>query len=1210
VTTGADRGQFAAEGAGWVSGATLGAYRLEAAIGAGAMGTVWRASGPHGVVAVKIAHPQFVGNASLRRRFDREAAIGLSVRHANVVRTFAALLVPGEGGAQVPAIVMEFVEGRSLRDLLAEMRRLPEDLCRHLGREIARGLDALHAAGVVHRDLKPGNVMVTPANEVKVMDFGLARPEVDDRLTSHGEFVGTPCYAAPEQIRSERVDARSDLYSLGATLYELATGVPPLDGRDVAAWAHGASTVRVRPAGRINPQLSPFFEELLTKLLSREPQGRFASAREIGEVLDAGEHAPWWSERATRVAGAISPAPRRVRIPRETELVGREPDLAALRALFEAAKSGDGRVVLLEGEAGVGKSRLVEEFLAALDAAGEQFHALVGGFPPAGAATGSGAFVSAYREHFDAERGVDALRRHLTETPLLFPAFAALLRGEPTPPGAEPLTKDSLQTMFVHATRALAGERPTVVFIDDLQFAPQDGRALFAALAYAAPGLRVLLVGASRPGLPADWTAQLERLDHVRKRVLARLDESAVAALLARALGAGPAAARLARRVAATAGGNAYFLVELLRSLRERGVLDGAADAAAEVAIPASIRDLVGARVAALAAEDRTLLETAACCGHEFDGRAVADALGRPRLDALRRLGALEREHQVVRAAGPRFVFDHHLVGETLLAGMSDALREETHFAIADALERAATATGAPRDGAHAAQMAGHFLRGAAPARAARYVEPAMAHFEKSWLNEDAVRFADLALAAPGGVEGRARCELLMRKATRLDLLGRPADERDAASAAVAVADEVGDATLRARARVTLGSHLVRTSAHEQATSLLVEALSLARAAGDRAVEALAVGARGAQLIQLGRFEDAIVHDREWLALVRETGDRHGETVALGNLGNVLLHVGRFEEALVHQDRCLALARETGDLRSEATALGGVGIVCDALGRLEQGSAYTEQWIELSRRIGHRHGEAIATGNLGGTRHSLGRLGEARDLYVRSAALSREIGRPQAEAIALVNLGPIEAALGDFDEARRRLDAALSLARAIGDVRIEGYALQGLGAVAFTAGDADAATRDMEAALALRRRIGHAPGVAETLLALAAAHAESGRSDDARRACAEALEVARSFAASDVAARVLCRAASLDLRDAAAAEAELAEHEARVPWPERMECRFLLARATGDVAHLRHAKLLLDHLVEHAPAERRDAMLTRVPLHRAIIAAAARGSTS
>src|SRR5262249_26512195 len=153
---------------------------------------------------------------------------------------------------------------------------------------------------------------------------------------------------------------------------------------------------------------------------------------------------------------AATKAPlRRIRIPRETAVYGRDAELAKLRALYEAAKSGDGRVVLIEGEAGIGKNRLVDEFVGRLQREGEDVNFLFGSSPPGGAATASGAFSPAYREHF----GEDGSAAWLKKTPMLVPAFDAMLRGETTPTGVEPLTKDTMQTCFVNATKSLAADR-------------------------------------------------------------------------------------------------------------------------------------------------------------------------------------------------------------------------------------------------------------------------------------------------------------------------------------------------------------------------------------------------------------------------------------------------------------------------------------------------------------------------------------------------------------------------------------------------------------------------------------------------------------------------------------------------------------------------------------------------------------------------------
>ncbi len=221
-------------------------------------------------------------------------------------------------------------------------------------------------------------------------------------------------------------------------------------------------------------------------------------------MLEEGEQSAWWKERAKALRVETKRPLRRIRIPRETALYGRDDDLARLQAAYEKAKDGDGQVLLIEGEAGIGKTRLVDEFVGRLRQEGEDVNFLFGSYPPGGAATAAGAFSTAYREQFGAEGLEETLQGYLTATPLLIPAFAALLKGEAPPEGAEPLTKDSLQTVFVHATRGLAAERTTVVLIDDLHFAPEDGRALFTSLALALPEHRVLLIGTMRPGVPED----------------------------------------------------------------------------------------------------------------------------------------------------------------------------------------------------------------------------------------------------------------------------------------------------------------------------------------------------------------------------------------------------------------------------------------------------------------------------------------------------------------------------------------------------------------------------------------------------------------------------------------------------------------------------------------------------------------------------------
>jgi serine/threonine-protein kinase len=280
-------------------GRRLGPYRLVAELGAGGMGTVYLAEverpeqDPAGAgttkqrVAVKVLHPHLLVRPDSVQRLLREAAIGRRVDHANVVRTLDAGQAD-EGTERLHLVVMEYVEGRTLRALLDDLGRVPEELCRHIGRDVAKGLAAIHAEGAVHRDLKPENVILTPEHVVKVMDLGVARL-VDEtlRVSQTGAFVGSVRYAAPEQFapREKAVDGRVDLYALGLTLYELATGSHPFAGDEFHVVLKRQLTETPRPAGELNQQLSPFFEDLLARLVEKDRDLRIASAADLVRIL-------------------------------------------------------------------------------------------------------------------------------------------------------------------------------------------------------------------------------------------------------------------------------------------------------------------------------------------------------------------------------------------------------------------------------------------------------------------------------------------------------------------------------------------------------------------------------------------------------------------------------------------------------------------------------------------------------------------------------------------------------------------------------------------------------------------------------------------------------------------------------------------------------------------------------------------------------------
>jgi len=1237
-----------------MEGTRLGPYQILAELGSGGMGRVYRAELTRdaaglkrgAAVAVKVLHAHLLEREGFLKRFLREAQIGQTVEHENVVRCFDcdATLVNGQ---QQNFLVMEYVEGQTLRELLTELERVPEELCRHIGREVAKGLAAIHEAGVLHRDLKPENVLITPEHVVKVMDLGVARLEDEAvRLSQTGVFVGSVEYAAPEQFRSAdgEPDGRADLHALGVLLYELGTGQHPYRDEDFSRVLRNILHETPRKAGELHPQLSPFYEEVVATLMAKDRRERFPSASRLSLALEQGEEGAWWTQRARALRDGTRRPLRRIRIPRDTALYGRQEDLARLQVLYEQARAGHGQVLLLEGEAGIGKTRLVDEFVGRLREQGEDLNLLFGSYPPGGAATAAGAFSTAYREHFGAEGLERTLAGVLPETPLLVPAFAALLSGGGAPPGVPSLTKDSLQTVFVHATRALAAERTTIVMIDDLHFAPAEGRALFTSLAVACPGHRVLLVGTMRPGLPRDWVADLERLEHAHRATLPRLGPKDLFQLLEDSFRSERLARELGMQISLKCDGNPFFAFEIVRGLREGQFISQQPDGTwvttriiQDIRVPSSVLDLVGARVADLDDQERNLLDVAACHGFEFDPSLVGSVLGLPRIPALQAFGRIEKRHRLVRSVGRRYVFDHHQVQEALHGSLNDQLREEYHAALGEGLEAGA---GPSPDGTQCVELCRHFLCGARGAQALPYVEPALDHLERSHLLDPAIDLAGQVLGAAGLLEGRLRLELLLRHAEHLHRLGRREAEEAVLQEARALAQEEGMGALRGRAELALGRLCFQTGRGKEALPHMQRALEIARRLGSPADEAGAHIALGHLRRVQGRLEDARVEFEQGLALQRKAGSAVGEANACMSLGPVYAWLERHEDALAHataalqiahtlespqleaganlnlgvvwrargdvdrsvahQERALELCHQIGDRTTETAATVNLANSLLTRRRLEEARVRFEQGLVLCREIGHREFEANALLGLGGVLLGLGRFAEALEQYRRQLEIVREIGDQVGELYALSAIGRSNLALGRREQAQEHGARCLALAREVGERDREAVALCELAAVAHERGDEDAAAGLLGHGLDLLRELGQEHDLADAVVLLGTIRREAGDEAGARVALREALDLLRNQGRRAEVPSSLALLVCLGEVPAEEAEAALAE---AAEGGESPTVYFVLWQATGKHEHLAEAKRLLDYRVEHVPEEYRESMLKNVRLNREIMGA-------
>jgi eukaryotic-like serine/threonine-protein kinase len=261
-----------------------GRYELDGVVGRGGMAEVYRARDIRldRIVAIKTLRSDLARDHTFQARFRREAQSAASLNHPAVVAVYDT----GEDvtdGTPVPYIVMEYVDGRTLRDLLRQDRRLLPERAVELVDGILRALDYSHRGGIVHRDIKPANVMITRAGDVKVMDFGIARAMADSAatMTQTAQVIGTAQYLSPEQARGERVDARSDIYSTGCVLYELLTGQPPFTGDSPVAIAYQHVREEPIPPSQIDREIPQWADAIVLKAMAKDPAQRYQSAGEM-----------------------------------------------------------------------------------------------------------------------------------------------------------------------------------------------------------------------------------------------------------------------------------------------------------------------------------------------------------------------------------------------------------------------------------------------------------------------------------------------------------------------------------------------------------------------------------------------------------------------------------------------------------------------------------------------------------------------------------------------------------------------------------------------------------------------------------------------------------------------------------------------------------------------------------------------------------------
>jgi predicted ATPase len=708
--------------------------RVVRELGAGGMGSVWLAEHARfGRVAVKFLRWEEARGP--RERLRREAQLTARVEHPHAVRIHER----GEASDGAPFLVLELIEGQSLAARLRERGALAlEDVCR-LVAQVSSVLEAAHALQVLHRDVKPDNLMLvegTPELFVKVVDFGIARAldgSETRMLTLPGEILGTPAYMAPEQLVDGRPASKlSDLWGLSVAAYEALTGERPFRGTGRAGVCAAQVLKRYERPSRVRSELSPSLDAFFDRAFAIEPEARFQSAAELAASFDDAAH-------GRSRAPAAPPRPTPLHIP--ARLFGREREISIVLDAFERASIGRSRVLFVTGYSGIGKTALVSAVEQTMVAAGAIF--VSGKFDQFNRATPYDSLIQALRELIrarllgGAELEPGALAGQSGSALIaVIPELEQLIG--PQPPLEEVSAAESrnrFQTAVERLVSTLAKSgHPLVFFFDDLQWADLASIDLIVSLATDPESRHVLFVGAYRDNeidAAHPLRAALERLaasPGTRETLaLGPLDEDAVLDLVSATFPGASGRARLASVCHAKTHGNVFFLRRLLESLSEEGTLrfDHGTRAwtwdlpAIEArAVTEDVVEFVASEIRRMPREAGHAIAAAACIGDFFDLDALSVALGRgrgatlellrpslsselvlPATEGVRLAGDLDVErtvfrfaHDRIRQAARSLMGDddarvvHAAVGRHLLRTLGDAERERRLFELVDHL--------------------------------------------------------------------------------------------------------------------------------------------------------------------------------------------------------------------------------------------------------------------------------------------------------------------------------------------------------------------------------------------------------------------------------------------------------------------------------------------------------------------------------------------
>ncbi|MFZ0965232.1 MAG: protein kinase [Candidatus Bathyarchaeia archaeon] len=1047
-----------------------GRYAILKKLGEGGKGVVYKARDTvlNRVVAIKMLKSAVSGEEAYSR-FIREAQAVAKLNHPNIVSIHD---IGKEDEKQF--FILEFVDGMSLREL---MGTYPEGKCDiqtilRTGIDVCNALQYAHSQGVMHRDIKPENILITEEGTSKLMDFGLAKMLGQPSITQEGIIVGTVAYVAPEIALGKGADARSDLYSFGAVLYEVVTGKPPFLGEDSVKiiFSH-IHDYPVSPS-RLNPKVSQALDECIMKLLEKEPGKRYQSAADLLEVLrDVAEGFLREVLVPSHKPSVVIPSPRPSAV-KEVQLIDRVEEMALLREGVDKAVRGQGGVVFLHGEAGIGKTRLTKELGAYARLRGMQV--LYGRCPALFRMDGVPPYIlwnEAIKDYLQVctpEQLYRVIGFYPGELSKLVPELKQKLGAIPQSLPINPEHgRDRLFEAVSQFMTNISKEAPLLVVLDDLQWTDQSSLLLLHYLARGVYRESLLLLGAyretdidERHPLPAVLT-ELNRERLLQSVPLKRLSFDEVSEMIKRMLEQDDVPEEFCKLVYEKTRGNPFFVEEVIKSLKEEGVIYREENKwkikeVSKIEFPETVKGVIKNRISRLDDECQNVLTLASFVGNDFAFEALLGVTG---VEEDKLLELMEKmlktgliKEKTIRGEDV-YSFADIIVRDVVHEEVSRLRHKKLHSGVGFALEKVYN----KKIDEHLGELAYHFLEGGDRDKALDYFLKAGEKAAKVFANGEAASYFQSALRLLEEKEREPR-----ERGRVLEVLGdikRLVGEYDASikfwNDALLLWKQLDEKETTARLHrkianvswLNMGDAKKAKEHHAAAFKILetepesVELASLyedmagmvAMGATGKMAEAFSLGEKAVELAKKLNAHEVMAHSYMWL-------------------GEILSWLGNRKKASECFERALKIALDNGYMETAVWAYDDLAIWLPTEEN-ERRLEYYEKAFELAKKVGTVDWIALIGQHLAIMYVGMGNMNKAVTLAEESAALNRKVGNMIQLSWSLHQLGFIHQILGEWDKSEQYSNEALNIAQRLDDFQSIGSAFGYLGWFHFDRGE-------------------------------------------------------------------------------------------------------------------------------------------------------------